>query len=288
MIRNDIKSMLYKCTFLIVFVFCLISCNKTSKTVIDSEKIQGTGTQEASVNFDAAYRKGKINAECEYYHYDEPVGRLKQGQNILILNRYEPFGFDTTVEVTTADGLITGFVREKFITYDDELYTAWFKNVLLTREYYYTESPEIIANREGNTPDGADADISKRKGLLQTWRHFYSEERLRISERYFVVGNDDITIPYRIESVSKDDNTYILYLIDNFDGEVDYEVTFVDNGDSIIIAQYVIRNKTNRDIFPYLLNIKYVPYDSEKSQKTKKAVFAWIDEQLEILAKTKQ
>jgi hypothetical protein len=217
---NGIKTMLYKCTFFTVFVFCLISCNnsnKNSKAVINSDKIQETtATQETTGN-------------------------------------------------------------------DDELYSAWFKNILLTREYYYTESVEFINANSGGYALNENGPYN-RKDILQMWKRLYSEETLHITEKHLVIGDAETTDTYNLESVKKDSNKYTL-LLSNFNKE-EYEVTLIDNGNSIVMTQCIAKSKDQKyNFILYSLNYNYVPCDEEKSKITESKVFAWIDEQVKELEK---
>jgi hypothetical protein len=292
-----------KILIIIVAMFFIISCNnsnKNSKAKIDSDKTpettvtQETATQEAIIYHSILRKpyKAVINSDCEYYYEFAPAGRLKQGQSILIMDRYyNPAGFDVSVEIESVDGRKDSFVLEKYITYDDEIYTAWFKNVLLTREYYRTESAEFINSHGSGYNLDKDNDVWSKKDILQMWRHSFSEERLRFSEKYFVIGDDENNTSYKIESVKKDGNKYTFLLSDT---QIDvyledsYEITLIDNGNSIVMTQCVVINKKKEEEPHYYmisssLNYNYVPYDEEKAKTTKSKVMAWIDEQLKKL-----
>jgi hypothetical protein len=167
---------------------------------------------------------------------------------------------------------------------DDELYEAWFKNVLLTREYYYTESAEFINANSGGWNMNEDNKVYSKKDRLIMWKRFYQEETLRFSEKYLAVGLGDIVYDCRLESVKKDGNKYTLLL--STLQEEEYEITMLDNGNSIVITQDVAKSgKQEWDVISYTLNYNYVPYDEEKSEETKNKVFAWIDEQVKKLEK---
>ena len=167
---------------------------------------------------------------------------------------------------------------------NDELYSAWFKNILLTREYYYTESAEFINANSGGWNMNEDNEVYSKKDRLIMWKKFYSEESLRFSEKYLAVGLGDIVYDCRLESVKKDGNKYILLL--STLQEEEYEITILDNGNSIVITQSVAKSgKQKWDVISYILNYNYVPYDEKKSEETKNKVFAWIDEQVKELEK---
>jgi hypothetical protein len=293
---NGIKIILYKCTFFIVFVFCLFSCNnsnKNSKVIIDSDKTSGTTiTQETADDLYIVREpyKAVINSGCEYYYhyFDLADGRLKRGQSVFILGDYSSNNFDIVVEVKVEDTGEKVYVKEKYITYDDELYSAWFKNALLTREYYRTESAEFInAHGSGYNLD-KDNEVWSKKDILEMWKYDFSEERLRISEKYLVIGDDETVFAFRLEFVKKDGNKYTLLLSKN--AKELYEVTLLDNGNSIVITQCVDKSKNKEhDVRYYMilnfLNYNLVPYDEKKAEETKSKVIAWCDEQIKKLEK---
>jgi len=165
---------------------------------------------------------------------------------------------------------------------NDELYSAWFKNILLTREYYYTESAEFINANSGGYGLNENGPYN-RKDILQMWKHLYSEEILHITEKNLVIGNGETIYTYRLKSVKKDGNKYTFLLSDSED---EYEVTLLDNGNSIVMTQCVVKGKSQeKNLIMYSLNYNYVPYDEEKAEKTKSRVYAWIDEQVKELEK---
>lgn len=225
-------------------------------------------------------REGIINNDCDYYIYGKTAGRLLHGQHIIILDRYEPAGFCVNVEIETNDGTIKGYVDESNIAYlKDNRHNLWFKNVMLTREYNYTGTVDDIYTNSGYSI-GVDKERS-----LRLWRIFYSEMKMRISDNYLVIGDNEDSVIYRLETIAKSGNTYIIDLSNLFDEE--YEIILVDVEDGIIITNYKIKTEGAwRDFFAFSLNFKYVPYDSEKSEITKKAVIEWIDQQLAILTRS--
>jgi len=220
-----------------------------------------------------------INTDCDYFdgHWNI-AGRFSKGQGIVIKEGFnESSGFDVLIEVQTADDSIKGYVFEKYITnFNGVNYDFWFKNVLMTRSYYYTEPIEYIFNDYEKNRFG---DIRGKKESLMQWRHFYSEDRVRFSDNYFVIGNDEYTLAFRLEEIihktdTKDSSTYIIKLLRTH-GEKQ-EITLVDNGNSITITESDIGGGN-------LLLYTYVPYNKKKSEKTAKAVDAWCAEQIEKL-----
>ena len=224
------------------------------------------------------YREAIINADCDYYIGGKAVGRLSQGQRVIILDHYSPFVFNIHVEIMTVEGTITGYVDENNITYlgDNLRHDLWFKNILLTREYYYTGTVEDIFTNSGY---GSGNNIERS---LRLWRSFYSEERMRITDNYLIHGDNETIVAYRLESIKKDENTFTINLSNMLNDE--YEVTLVDYGYGIAITNYIVKsNDFILNTIPNILNFKYIPYDEEKSEITRNAVIAWIDEQLALL-----
>jgi hypothetical protein len=274
-----------KIPFLIVTMFFLFSCaNRTHETTEVEFSNDLPEVSEVAVNTDEVreIRKAVINAECDYYsrYGDMPLGRLAQGQEVTIEGYYYLSGVDVDVQVKTVDGNIEGYVKSQYITrLDGVTLDLWCKDISLVRDYYYTGTVEDIFSNDYGKGLGQDRD--DREVVIRLWRAFYSEKSLRISESYLIIGNDEDSDAYRLESVAKDGNTYTLYLSDYPKGE--FEVVLVDNGDGITLTQCTIKNVPLRDLITDSLNFKHVPYDSNKSKKTKDAVIAWCNEQIEIL-----
>jgi hypothetical protein len=276
----------------------MISCNR----------INSRGTAENSVYSNEPEKKGIINTDCNYYDkYGNTSGRLPKGQNIIILNGYfnnnfidndQDYYFDVAIEVKIPNYIDSSvWVQERYIDYSDneELFTAWFKNKLLVSEYYYTATPEdIFYNRWGGYVSKKSEDDKNEyetyEARLAYYRAFYSkdtEDRLRISGKYFIVrlGGGGVTA-FRLESVVKDGNIYTFNLTNRWYREI--EVTLVDNGDGVTITQcniILIGRMDISNVFDSdrVLNIKYVPYDKEKSEKTEASVSVWSNEQLKLL-----
>jgi len=261
-----------------------ISSGETHGIVSDSERLSVTSSEEADALEGFSITSGTvINADCDYEDKQtHHTGRLQRGQEIVFIGSYYYNGTDGVItEVATAiNGEQTGtpiYVAEKYITFlDGERYDFWFKNKLLTREYYYTGTvEEIFKNDYGRE---IEQEGLERQGTLGSWRYFYSENRLHISDNYLSIGNDEITLVFRLDSVIKasatiDSNIYTLYLTMS---DEKFEITLMDDGSSIIITQYVAIDQTRYgDIFKLALNFRYVLCDSVKSQRTKDAVMAW-------------
>jgi len=180
------------------------------------------------------------------------------------------------------------WVQERYIDYsnNDGLFTSWFKNKVLVAEYFYTGTPEDIFNRDWVLGYGNSKEDTEER--LLKYRAFYTKgtnNALRISGNYFIVRHGaGRGAAYRLESVVKDKNIYTLNLSDPFYYEA--VVTLVDNGDGVTITQYTITRSgsdVGRNKAEDMLNIKYVPYDKDKSEKTEAAVREWSTEQLKIL-----
>ena len=231
-------------------------------------------------------RDAIIKSDCDYYIGGKPAGKLTRGQRVVVLDRYNLYGFDVHVEVETVDGKIKGQVYEDNLNYlDGTGYDFWFKNILLVREYYYTETVDNINANSGYTRS-IGQDNAAREREIRLWRAFYSEERMRISERYLVIGNDEMACAYRLHSVDKKGNTYTLHLSEYPKTKI--IVTLIDNGNSIMLTYFVSESKLLLDLVTYSLNFKYVPYNKEKSEKVRNAVMTWCDEQIKFLSQNKQ
>jgi hypothetical protein len=307
-------------------IAALVSCNKgNSRETVDAA-VHLNAPPEASetpvksfsysAKFDTVRREGIINRDCEYYNKYTGYGgggKLTKGEKIIIfLGRTNNFGanyidendiwqIDIRVEAKKQNDEVSIWVDEHCITYDDERYNAWFKNVLLVREYYYTGTPEYIFNADNaffrNNWDNWEKTKQNKfelERVMESWLPDPSreggniiEQKMRISENYLMLerltGSKRF---FRIYSISKDGNVYTLYLIETFGSEV--EITLIDDKDGITITECVIKERGDpiAEYFTFiqdLLNIKYVPYNKGKSEKSRKAVYAWINKQLEIL-----
>ena len=285
-----------KFVMIMAVIFSVVSCEKnvrpvngvtqqterqpeTSEVVDSARLFEGNDLEEFPITGGTV-----INADCDYYDkYGEHLGRLQRGQEIVFIGSYYYYIEDIGVvtEVATAinkEQIGTPiYVAEKYITFlDGERYDFWFKNKLLTQEYYYTETVEYIFNynyEESIRKHGFD-----RKTIIARWSNFYTERILHISDNHFAMGNDAGVFVFRLESVAQNGNIYTLLLSDRR-GEL--EVTLIDDGNGIIISQCVARNEHMLENFVKLaLNLRYVPYDSVKSQRTKDAVMAWCNSQL--------
>jgi len=114
-------------------------------------------------------------------------------------------------------------------------------------------------------------------------KHFFSENRILISERHFVIGNSNQFSIYKILSIDKNnENTYLLNLLDYY--KKTFELVLLVDNNSITITQFVTEDEIYiQNNIEYALNIKYIVYNREKSENVKTAVLAWCSEQLEIL-----
>jgi hypothetical protein len=293
-----------KILIIIATIFFIISCNKNSNgnnnniqkyddlTNIEKLSLAEEASFDEELSFDDEELSFKpdltgldklrgtydavINTDCDYYddHWNL-AGRFSRKQGIVIKKGFnEGDRFNVFVEVQTADSGIKGYVLEKYITnFNSVNYDFWFKNILMTRNYYYTEPVEYIYNDLEKNSFG-DWD---KKELLMQWRHFYSEYRIRFSDNYFVMGNDEYNLAFRLEEIihksdTKDGSTYFIKLTRSSEKQ---EITLVDNGNSITITQC---NGIGYD--GSLLLYTYVPFNKKKSEKTAKAVKAWCTEQI--------
>jgi hypothetical protein len=259
-----------KILIIIATIFFIISCNKNGANKNVQKPDDLTNVEELASGVTV------INTDCDYYDdYMNLHKGFSKGQRIIILENFtSDEKLEVFVKVQTTDSGIEGYINEKYITYNSVNYDFWFKNVLMTRSYYYTEPVEYIFNEYEKNRVGHQWS---KKELLQLWQNFYSENRIRFSENYLVTGNDEYTVAFRLEEIihksgAKDGSAYIIKLIDS-SGEKQ-ELTLVDDGNSITITQC--------DIGDHLL-YTYVPYDKEKSEKTAKAVDAWCTEQIDKL-----
>jgi len=290
--RKREKIMPLKYFLTILFSLFIISCNRinlhrATETSVDSNEPSVTNSEAVTdFNEPSETDKAVINSDCGYYldHSDTPSGKLIKGQSVIILNYYyvkeRTDNFDIYVEVETLDKTIKGSVLETYLTYPNS-HSLWFKNILLTRSYYYSESAEDIY-RKGYL-SLIDEGESKEDSII-IMKRFFSENRLLISERHLVIGCGGYgTLEiYRILSIEqKKENTYLLNLID--DNKKGFELVLLVDDDSITITQIV--NKNELDLYAIALNIKYIVYNREKSEKVETDILAWCNEQIEKLEK---
>jgi hypothetical protein len=286
---------------IIVTVFFIVSCVNRSQEVAEAiiqpnilhETIETSGnsndqhdTSERNSSsiliHENISREAVINTDSNYYVFGNVAGSLLQGQLVVISGRYEPAGFDVHVEIKTIDGTVTGYVNESNITYfgSERHHNLWFKDLLLTWEYYHIGSVEDIFYNDYGRDVGQDR--IERERVLRLWRHFYSENRMRFTDNYLIIGNDEFTVAYRLELITKNGNIYTILLSSMLAEK--FEITLVDDGNSITILNYMIKSEGRViNIFADLLNIRYIPVNEEKSEITRNAVIMWIDEQLAIL-----
>jgi len=222
-----------------------------------------------------------INSDCYYYqkNNNKPSGNLLKGQKIVVLAdfylglRADGIYFDIFVEVKTLDDMIKGYVRESCISYlSRNNNNLWFKYILLTRDYYYTSTVEDVYRKEYLPL--LDEGV-QRIDSIKMMGHFFSEHRMLVSEKYFILGNDHGDAVYHLLNVKKDGNKYILYLTDR--NKKEFEITLLDCGDSIT----VIHISSKDEIFfqssiTGLLNTKYVKHDLEKSKILKRDIIHWV------------
>jgi len=159
--------------------------------------------------------------------------------------------------VKTLDDNVKAYVSESYITYNDSKYNSWFKNVLLTPEYYYTETVDDIYNGH----ESYEGEVEKIESLKLV-KHFFSQPRILFSENIVVIGNDNTDDEYYIISLKKEDaNNSIFYLRDNENKR--FEITLLDDGTSITITHFFAENEIT---FPWLagsaLNKKCIKYDT--------------------------
>jgi|TergutMp193P3_1026864.scaffolds.fasta_scaffold19417_3 hypothetical protein len=277
---------------IITSVFFIVSCarNSSKTNEIEQQADISNKTDEIEQQTDVSSKtlEAIINSDCGYYSITNfnpvgnPVGTLTKGQHVFVLEPYFD-GFKVHVRVRTIDGTVTGYVLEEYLDYLDGIDNDfWFKNLLLTMEYYYTDSVEyIFANSYGRGKTYEELDNDERRWTLSLWRKHYSQIRMRITDHYFSFGDNETLGSYRLESVKKNGNTYTLRVSDH--GVDEYEVTLLDSGDSITITRCIIISGSRMGFISFSIGYKYVPYDEEKAEETKNAVYAWCDERLEIL-----
>jgi len=279
--------------FIILFciIMCFSACVKTQpKEINTAQGVQNK--QDNEITILPTNEKAVINSDCDYFIYysDTPSGKLTKGQNVIILDYYysrlHDGNIDIYVEVETLDKTVKGRVIETYISYSKPLHNLWFKNIPLTRSYYYTESVEYIYKKEFLPMTDEDVD---EEDTIKMMRWFFSPRMMLISERYLFIGNGEYGSVFRIISVDeKNKNTYVLKLFNLFpkgvSPEGEFEIVLHVEDDSITITQIINENKIYLDALgEYDLNIKYIPYNREKSEKIEKDILAWCFEQLKIL-----
>jgi hypothetical protein len=268
---------------IVITMLFLISCESRKNTAVIERVLTGSDDISEIENFNMP-RKGLINADCDYYlrYETKPAGKFKQGQEIILMGYHYTSGFDVKVQVKTLDSNIEGYVFEKNVTRLDNVnLNLWCKDIMLIRDYYYSETVENIFNNDYGK--GLGQDPAEREEVLRLWRAFYSEYKLYISNNVMIMGNDEDSSSFLLESVKKEGNTYTICFSQYPNGK--FDLTIVDKKDGIILTQYVIKNELLHDPIRGSLNYKYVPRDNDKSEKVKDAVMAWCDEQIRILSK---
>ena len=267
-----------KILIIIVAIFFIVSCNKNSnganKNVQKSDDLTKSGTV--------------INTDCVYYDKSynwRSGGKFFRGQEIEILEGFDSNDYITSiietdlcvlVEVQTTGGVkgIKGYVNEKYITNANGVnYDLWFKNVILTRDYYYSDEPikNIFYKDTGLDIDETNPGVDMTMKISHWGGNFGN--RIRFSDNY-LIGAGEYSWAFRLKEITqkpdaKDGSTYIIKLLSSYGAKL--EMTMVDNGNSITITQ-----KSGPGDFLYT----YVPYDKEKLEKTAKAVDAWWTEQI--------
>jgi hypothetical protein len=274
--------------FLIILSFLLIiSCNKNGANKNVQKHDDLTNVEKLASDTDKKLKTleeeiAVINSDCSYFldHSDTSSGKLKKGQSVIISDYYyvEEINdnFNIYVKVETLDKTVKGSVLESYLTYPNN-HNIWFKNIIFTRSYYYTESAENICKKEYLL--FISEGVSEIDSIRMT-KHFFSENRILISERHFIIGNSNQFSIYKILSIYKNnENTYLLNLLDYY--KKTFELVLLVDNNSITITQFVTENEIyNQNNIEYELNIKYIAYNREKSEKVKKDVSAWCSEQL--------
>jgi hypothetical protein len=237
--------------------------------------------------------KAVINSDCDYYlnHSDTPSGKLKKGENVIILDYFYSQMHDGNinifVKIETLDKTVKGYVIETYLSYPNPLHNLSFKNIPLIRNYYYTKSVEEIY-KEDWLPliyEGDMTLVEDEKDAIKMMRWFFSPDMILISERHLYIGNAVYYSTFRILSVNKkDENTYLLKLFNLVAQDGEFEIVLLVDNDGITITQIINNNEVYLGaLSKYDLNIKYIPYNREKSEKIEKDVLAWCFEQFKIL-----
>jgi len=278
-----------KAALFFIIIFFIISCEKklqeSSGATVNSNNSPEIRGLAANYNVAPDARKAVINADCYCYSFspdDPPLGKFLKGQEVIMGENYYLYLSDVMVEVKTVANAVIGYVFQQYVTLLGAAnHDFWFKNIMLTREYYYAgTAEEIIYNEFGNFEEAAD-NIEKVMHM-QWWRAFYSQCIWVIHDNFMVLGNDRSLCAYRIESIAKDENMYALRLSESRGGEC--EIIIVDYGDGIAIGQYNVKKKGIwLELIEKSMNFKYVVYDNEKTEEVKNNVRARITEQIEIL-----
>ncbi|MDR1390387.1 MAG: hypothetical protein LBJ31_10490 [Treponema sp.] len=225
-----------------------------------------------------------INSDCEYYCYSHqaPVGWLKKGQTVLILDYYYPMeredgNFNIYVEIQTIDSKTIGYVDECNITYpDNDRTAAWWENTLLTREYYYKGNVEEIYQNEYALMMDEGLDKEQSIGMM---KHFFSENRLLVSRGYLIIGNSQGSAIYKLAFIERNGQNYTFHLTDY--SKEEFRLTLIEDGSTVAIIDFGASNKIYyQNLIEYSLNVKYAKYDDEKSKIVKSNVIRWIQFQL--------
>lgn len=278
---------------LLIFIILIISCDSKSKEKNNtmSSVIVPFQNLETVINEQAMreLKRGVINADCNFYdeYNQKSLGRLTQGQEIIIGEKFNlafigEGEFDVRVEIRTNEGIILGFTSQKNIIYDGGIiHDFWFKDVLLTREYYYTGTAEEIFNYDFERFYKQEIDNIEKVRQLQLIRAFFAQIRWIFFENFIVIDAYNSRAPFRIDNIKKDGNMYTFKL---FSRDIECEIILMDDGFGITMVQYDMLKSGNRSqIITELLNKRYVPYDSDETEKVRSEVRAWITEQIELL-----
>jgi hypothetical protein len=259
--------MTFKSFLIIIFFFSIVSCRSIS----------------------CKNNEAVINSDCDYYlnHSSIPLGKLTKGLIVVILNSYyaverDDGNFNIYVEVETRDNTVKGYINEFYLTYhDNNNYNFWFKNILLTRYYYYMESIEEIYKSE--YMQLLNEGVEKIDSILMM-KHFFSENRILISEKYLVIGNSENSTIYKIVSIKRNGSTYLLNLFDY--NKKEFDLVMVTDGNSVIITNFISKNEIFfQNVIERSLNIKYIIYDREKSNILKDDIIFWVQNNSEISIK---
>jgi hypothetical protein len=278
---------------LLIFIILIISCDSKSKEKNNtmSSVIVPFQNLETVINEQAMreLKRGVINADCNFYdeYNQKSLGRLTQGQEIIIGEKFNlafigEGEFDVRVEIRTNEGIILGFTSQKNIIYDGGIiHDFWFKDVLLTREYYYTGTAEEIFNYDFERFYKQEIDNIEKVRQLQLIRAFFTQSDWIIFNNYMVMSEERWYVPYRIDNITIVENNYLFKVSCPNKGE--YEIELYEDDDGIIMIQYIIINDNFVNLIPMFLNVRYVPYDSDETEKVRSEVRAWITEQIELL-----
>ncbi|MCL2800722.1 MAG: hypothetical protein FWD28_03070 [Treponema sp.] len=223
-----------------------------------------------------------INSDCCYFinYSNNPSGVFLKGQNISVLDYYysvpnEDGIIEIFIKVQAADNGIIGAVNEQYITYnEDSIYNLWNKNIQLIPEYYYYDSIENIYIKDYMP---LMYEGVSRLDSIRMMRHFFSENRMLITKKHLIIGNNIYREEYRINSViNVRNNTYQIHLSNFLNNELILTL-FIDENNSLTIVDINILNNNHymRQLFNNSLNIRYIPYEIEKSKVLNENVIRW-------------